>query len=58
MRVTHTTQYVPLGLEHLTSYLSKPKARSRVGSYFYLGGRDEPADNPNQTPQSTLRAAS
>jgi hypothetical protein len=28
------------------SYLSKPKARSRVGGYFYLGGRDEPANNP------------
>jgi hypothetical protein len=29
------------------SYLSKPKARSRVGGYFYLGGRDEPANNPH-----------
>jgi hypothetical protein len=29
-----------------TSYLSKPKARSCVGGYFYLRGRDEPADNP------------
>jgi hypothetical protein len=28
------------------SYLSEPKARSRIGGYFYLGGRDEPADNP------------
>jgi hypothetical protein len=29
------------------SYLSEPKARSRVGGYFYLGNKDEPADNPN-----------
>ena len=28
------------------SYLSEPQSRSRVGGYFYLGGRDEPADNP------------
>jgi hypothetical protein len=28
------------------SYLSEPKARSRVGGYFYLGGKDEPPDNP------------
>jgi hypothetical protein len=28
------------------SYLSEPKARSRVGGYFYLGDPDEPADNP------------
>jgi hypothetical protein len=30
------------------SYLSEPKARSRVGGYFYLGNHDEPADNPPQ----------
>jgi Reverse transcriptase (RNA-dependent DNA polymerase) len=29
------------------SYLSEPKARSRVGGYFYLGNRGEPADNPH-----------
>jgi hypothetical protein len=28
------------------SYLSEPKARSRVGGYFYLGNANEPADNP------------
>jgi hypothetical protein len=28
------------------SYLSKPKARSRVGGYFYLGNPKEPTDNP------------
>jgi Reverse transcriptase (RNA-dependent DNA polymerase) len=28
------------------SYLSEPKARSRVGGYFYLGNHDEPANNP------------
>jgi hypothetical protein len=28
------------------SYLSEPKAHSRVGGYFYLGDPDEPADNP------------
>ena len=28
------------------SYLSEPKARSRVGGYFYLGNKDEPPDNP------------
>jgi hypothetical protein len=28
------------------SYLSEPKARSRVGGYFYVGGRDKPANNP------------
>jgi hypothetical protein len=28
------------------SYLSKPKARSRICGYFYLGDRDEPADKP------------
>ena len=28
------------------SYLSEPQARSRVGGYFYLGQRNEPADNP------------
>jgi hypothetical protein len=28
------------------SYLSEPKARSRVGGYFYLGNQSEPADNP------------
>jgi hypothetical protein len=28
------------------SYLSKPKARSRVGGYFYLGNPNEPVDNP------------
>ena len=27
------------------SYLSEPKARSRVGGYFYLGNHDEPPDN-------------
>jgi hypothetical protein len=26
------------------SYLSEPKARSRVGGYFYLGNNNEPAD--------------
>ena len=26
------------------SYLSEPKARSRVGGYFYLGNKGEPAD--------------
>jgi hypothetical protein len=26
------------------SYLSEPKARSRVGGYFYLGNRNEPPD--------------
>ena len=26
------------------SYLSEPKARSRVGGYFYLGNQDEPPD--------------
>jgi hypothetical protein len=29
------------------SYLSEPKARSRVGGYFYLGNTGEPADNPH-----------
>jgi hypothetical protein len=29
------------------SYLSEPKARSRVGGYFYLGKQAEPADNPH-----------
>jgi hypothetical protein len=29
------------------SYLSEPKARSHVGGYFYLGNKDEPADNPH-----------
>jgi hypothetical protein len=29
------------------SYLSEPKARSRVGGYFYLGNYNEPADNPH-----------
>ena len=29
------------------SYLSEPKARSRVGGYFYLSNKDKPADNPN-----------
>jgi hypothetical protein len=28
------------------SYLSDPKARSRVGGYFCLGGKDEAPDNP------------
>jgi hypothetical protein len=28
------------------SYLSKPKARSWVGGYFYLGKPNEPTDNP------------
>jgi hypothetical protein len=28
-----------------TSYLSKPKARSRVGGYFYLGDHQEPTNN-------------
>jgi hypothetical protein len=28
------------------SYLSEPKARSRVGGYFYLGTANEPANNP------------
>jgi hypothetical protein len=28
------------------SYLSEPKARSRVGGYFYLGDTNEPPDNP------------
>jgi hypothetical protein len=28
------------------SYLSEPKARSRVGGYFYLGKHKEPLDNP------------
>jgi Reverse transcriptase (RNA-dependent DNA polymerase) len=28
------------------SYLSEPQARSRVGGYFFLGGKEEPADNP------------
>ena len=28
------------------SYLSEPRARSRVGGYFYLGNANEPADNP------------
>jgi hypothetical protein len=28
------------------SYFSEPKARSRVGGYFYLRHHDEPADNP------------
>jgi hypothetical protein len=27
------------------SYLSEPKARSRVGGYFYLGNNNEPAKN-------------
>jgi hypothetical protein len=28
------------------SYLSEPQARSRVGGYFYLGGKEEPLANP------------
>jgi hypothetical protein len=28
------------------SYLSKPKARSRVGGFFYLGNKNEPTNNP------------
>ena len=28
------------------SYLSEPRARSRVGGYFYLGNANKPADNP------------
>jgi hypothetical protein len=31
------------------SYLSEPKARSRVGGYFYLGNQDEPPSHkPNR----------
>ena len=29
------------------SYLSEPKARSRVGGFFYLGNKDESNDNPH-----------
>jgi hypothetical protein len=29
------------------SYLSEPKARSRVGGYFYLGDTNQPSDIPN-----------
>ena len=29
------------------SYLSEPKARSRVGGFFYLGNKNEPNNNPH-----------
>ena len=38
------------------SYLSEPKARSRVGGYFYLGNLNEPADNP--TPNGPIHIES
>jgi hypothetical protein len=38
------------------SYLSEPKARSRVGGYFYLGKSNEPTDNP--TPNGPIHIKS
>ena len=33
-----------LHIHSVTSYLSKPKARSREGGYYYLGGTEEPTN--------------
>jgi hypothetical protein len=38
------------------SYLSEPKARSRVGGFFYLGNNNEPAENP--TPNGPVHVES
>mgnify|MGYP006206904129 CR=1 FL=1 len=44
--VTYQASNMVLAAHSDASYLSEPKARSRVGGYFYLGKHKEPLDNP------------
>jgi hypothetical protein len=43
---THYASYMQLKIHSHASYFSEPKAKSRIGGYFYLGGKSDSCMKP------------